>query len=191
MYYVIFHYKEGRQELGVKGAAYESDIINFIHDNYKEIDVHRIIEVKAEYRLALVVTEDHVKSVLEPEKETEPLVELGKKPEEILKENKKTLEELEAGEPSAISKIAEEIEEEIKEDELTPEQRTKKSLDDADELIEREKLRKEQKDKGWALCTECNSNRVAPWNKKKICSECQNKRKTDRPYSRSKEFSGL
>ena len=207
MYYVIYHYKEGRQDLAVKGAAHEGDIINFIHDNYKEIEVHRILEVKAEYRLGLVVTKDYVRSELEPEEETESLVPINKDldqailKEAILKENKEKLEEIETEEPSAMEEAAGDIEEETKKDEvpvegfaeegLTPEERTKKVLSEADLLIEREKQRQKQKKKGWKLCTKCNSNRVAPWNKKKTCSPCQSKRKTDRPYSRSKEFPGL
>ena len=63
--------------------------------------------------------------------------------------------------------------ESTEEEELTPEERTKVALDDADNLIEREKKRQKQKKKGWKLCTKCNKNRVAPWNKKQICSPCQ------------------
>jgi len=202
MYYVLFTYikKHGK---GWLPFSMESKVIEFLHESYEDIKVVKIIEVKAEHRLGLIVTEDYVKSTLEPEKiirddppvpfpeeETESLVELEKKPEEIMKENKKTLEELEDGEPSAMSKIGDDIEEEM-EEELTPEQKTKKAMEDANGLIEREKKREEQRKKGWKLCTKCNSNRVAPWNESKICSACQNERKTTRPYARKTEFSGL
>lgn len=189
MYYVLFHYIK---KTGKDWYCFltESKVIEFLHENYEDIEVDQIIEVKAEYRLGLIVTEDYAKSALEPEEETEPLVDLGRKPEEILKEKKSKLKEIEAEEPSAMEKIADEIEEEIKEDELTPEQRTQKSLDDADDVIERAKKREDQKKKGWELCIKCNRNRVAPWNKKKICSTCQNKRSTTRPYKRTKEFLG-
>lgn len=90
-------------------------------------------------------------------------------------------------EPSAMSKIGADIEEEIKEDELTDEEKTKRALDDADQLIEREKKREEQKKKGWKLCSKCNSNRISPANKKGICTPCQLKRKTDRPYGKRKK----
>jgi len=191
MYYVLFHFtkKTGK---GWLPFSIESKVIEFLHESYEDIKVIQIIEVKAEYRLGLVVTEDYIKSVLEPVEETESLVGLGTKPEEIIKENKEKLEEIEKEEPSAMETIADEIEGEIEEDKLTPEQRTKKALKDADDIIARERKREEQKKKGWELCTQCNSNRVAPHNKKGICSECQNKKKTDRPYSsRSKEFPGL
>lgn len=69
-------------------------------------------------------------------------------------------------------------------EELTGEERTKKSLADADQLIEREKKREEQRKKGWKLCSKCNSNRISPGNKKGICTPCQQERKTSRPYRR-------
>lgn len=184
MYYVLFHYKEGRQELGVQGFRYDSDVVNFLHEEHKEIEVHRIIEVAREYRLGLIVTDEYIKSVLEPEEETESLVPIeGTKVKLILQEKKKKVGELEAEEASP--------EEEQEEDNLTDEEKVEKQIDEADQLIEREKGRQEQKKKGWKLCTKCNSNRVAPWNKKKICSPCQSKRKTTRPYARHKEFKGL
>lgn len=191
MYYILFHYTEGLRAKDFYASRTEGGVIEFLHKNYKGIEVIHIIEVKAEYRLGIIVTEEYVKSSLQPEEESESLVELEKKPEEIIKENKKTLEELEAGEPSAMSKIADDIEEEIKEDELTDEEKVEEAIDEADRLIEREKLMQEQKKKGWKLCSKCNSNRVAPWNKKGICSPCQNERKTERPHTRSKEFAGL
>ena len=188
MYYVIYHYKEGRQDLAIKGAAYEADIINFIHDNYKEIGVHRILEVKAEYRLGLVVTKDYVRSELEPGEETESLVpvEVIDNAKAILREKKKKLKQLETEEPSAMEKIIDETEEEMTDDE-----KLDKQIDKADQLIEREEKREEQKKKGWKLCGECNSNRISPANKKGICTPCQKKRKTTRPYIRHKEFKGL
>ena len=190
MFYVLFHYikKTGKDWFP---CSIESKVIQFLRESYEDIKVDQIIEVKKGYRLGLVVTEEYIKSTLEPAEETESLVELVKKPEEIIKKNKKTLEELEAGEPSAMEKIGDDIEQEMKEDKLTDEEKTKKALDDADDLIVREKKREEQRKKGWKLCTECNSNRVAPWNEKGTCSRCQNKRKTNRPYTRNKEFSGL
>lgn len=189
MYYVLFHYTEGLRAKDFHACRSDADVIEFLHENYKGIEVTEIIEVKRGYRLGLIVTEDYVKSALEPEEETEPLVDLGRKPEEIIKENKKKLEEIETEEPSAMEKIADEIEEEIKEDKLTPEQRTKKALSDADDVIAREKKREEQKKKGWELCIKCNRNRVAPWNKKQICSPCQ-RPEGKRPYIRKKEFLG-
>ncbi|MCK4789791.1 MAG: hypothetical protein KAV87_38985 [Desulfobacteraceae bacterium] len=209
MYYVLFNFTKlpkGSRTKSFETFRSEDDVIEYLHENYRYIDVYRIIETARSYRLSLVVTEELVKSVLEPQEETESLVPInkekevapiaaaiiqGKNPKEILRQNKKTLEELEAGEPSAMSKIGEDIESEMKEGELTDDEKVEASIDEADQIIEREKQRQEQKKKGWKLCSECNSNRVAPWNKKQICSVCQNKKKTDRPYSRSKEFAGL
>lgn len=112
--------------------------------------------------------------------------------EEKIGETGEKMEEAEPGEPltgekSAMEKIGDDIEEEMKEDERTDEQKTKDALADADRLIEKEKLRQEQAKKGWPLCTVCNSNRTSPVNKKGICTECQLERKTDRPYKRRKK----
>jgi len=191
MYYVLFHYikKTGKDWLPF---SIESKVIQFLHESYEDIEVDQIIEVKMAYRLALTENDEYIKSTLEPEEERESLVPVGEeRDKEILEQNKKTLEELEMAEHSATSKIVEHIDEEMREEELKDEEKTEKVIDEADQVIEREKKRQEQKKKGWELCTECNSNRVAPWNKKGICSKCQNKRKPNRPYSRSKEFPGL
>lgn len=191
MYYVLFNYTEGLRAKDFVGCRSGDDVIAFLHNHYDNIEVDLIIEAKAEYRLDLVVTKDYVKSVLEPKEETESLVPVEEeRDKQILKRNKKTLEELEAGEPSAMSKIGDDIEKEM-EEELTDEEKVEKAIEEGDKVIEREKERQKQKKKGWLLCTKCNSNRVAPWNKSQICSPCQNERKTNRPYSRSKEFSGL
>ena len=87
-------------------------------------------------------------------------------------------------EPSAISRTGDIVEEAVEQAEMTPKEKTQKVLDDADRVIEREKKRREQAKKGWPLCTVCNSNRTSPANKKGICTLCQTKRKTDRPYVR-------
>ena len=187
MYYVLFDHIKSKKGRDFRIFNYEPEVIDFLHENYKVIEVYRIIETARSYRLGLVVTEELIKSVLEPEEETESLVPIDKDLDNaILREKKRKLKELETEEPSAMEKIIDETEEE-----LTDDKKVEKQIDEADQLIEREKKREKQKKKGWKLCTVCNSNRVAPWNKKKICSPCQNKKKTTRPYSRSKEFSGL
>ena len=192
MYYVLFTHTKVKKGTDFRAFKFEKEVIEFLHNSHEDIEVYRIIETARSYRLGLVVTEELIKSVLEPGEETESLVELERKPEEILKENKKALEELETEKPTAMEKIIDDTKEEMEKAKLTPEERTKKALSEADLLIAREKLRQEQKKKGWELCIKCNSNRVAPWNKKKICSPCQNEKKTNRPYSsRSKEFPGL
>ena len=206
MFYVLFTHTKVKKGKDFEKFRFEDEVIDFLHRTYEDIEIDTILETARSYRLGMVVTEELIKSGLEPEEETESLVPIerdkevapvaaaiiqGKNPKQILRENKKTLEELEAGEPSAMSKIGEDIEQEMKEGELTDDEKVEASIDEADQMIAREKQRQEQKKKGWKLCSECNSNRVVPWNKKQICSVCQNKKKTDRPYSRSKEFAGL
>lgn len=200
MYYVLFHYikKAGKNWIP---CSIEPKVIEFLHESYGEIFVDEIIEVKAKHRLGLVVTEDYVRSELEPEEEPESLVpiEVVDNAKAILREKKRKLKELETEGPSAMEKIIDETEEDVigaaaegfAEEGLTPEERTKKALSEAELLIEREKEREKQRKKGWKLCTVCNSNRVAPWNNKKICSTCQTKRSTTRPYKRREEAPGL
>jgi len=136
MYYVLFNYK-GEIGRGFERFRYESDVIKFIHEKYKEMEVERIIEVAKEYRLGLVVNEGFIKSVLEPvEKETKE-----EKEKEILQQNKKALEK-------------------------------------ADKALERGRKDLEGKKKEWELCSRCHVNKVAPWNKKGVCSPCQHLKKS-------------
>jgi hypothetical protein len=196
MYYVLFHYKKKRGKAWIP-CSIEAKVIEFLHESYEDIFVHEIIEVKAKHRLGLVVTEDYIKSELEPKEEAESLVPIDKDLDPvvlsnaILREKKRKLKELEAEEPSAMEKIIDDTEKEQEEDNLTDEEKVEKQIDEADQLIEREKKREKQRKKGWKLCTVCNSNRVTPWNKKKICSTCQTKRSTTRPYKRREEAPGL
>lgn len=160
MYYVLFNYTKGKKkhERSFETCRSEKEMIDLLHEHYKEIEVYRIIETARSYHLGLVVTEELIKSVLTPQEEDElGLKAAAEKVErrKIMKQNKEALERIE-GKP-----------------ELTDEEKTKTALDNADQLIEREKQRQEQKKKGWKLCSTCNSNRVAPWNKKGICSPCQ------------------
>ena len=68
--------------------------------------------------------------------------------------------------------IEEEPEKKLREEEVD-EEKAEKVIDDAGQLIEREKKRQEEKKKGWKLCEKCNSNRVAPSNKEGVCLSCQ------------------
>jgi len=189
MYYVLFNYTKDLKK-DFLACRSEQETIDFLHENYKKIRVYRIIETARSYHLGLVVTDEYVKSVLEPQEETESLVPIDEeKDKQILKENKKTLEELEAGEPSAMSKIADDIEEEQEEE--TAEEKLRKTLDRGDKAMAAAEKSLAEKNKDWKLCTQCNKRKIAPWNKKGICSLCQNERKTTRPYTRSKEFAGL
>lgn len=171
MYYVLFHWSKGKMERDFQKFRSEREAIDFLHEKYKEIEVYRIIESAKSYHLGLVVTEELIKSVLEPEEEDELRLKAAAEKVErrkIMKQNKEALEKIE------------------QKPELTDEEKTKTALDDADQLIEREKQRQEQKKKGWKLCTKCNSNRISPVNKKGICTPCQQERKTDRPYKKRK-----
>jgi len=57
-----------------------------------------------------------------------------------------------------------------------------------DAVLEAAETERENKNKSWELCSVCKVHHVAPWNKKKICSICQAKRKTTRPYKRKNTF---
>ena len=86
--------------------------------------------------------------------------------EEITKENKEALSELE--DPP----------------EQTGEEKDQETIDKADKLIKRETEKWKTIKKDWKKCSRCNRRPVAPWNKKGICSTCQTRKKTNRPYKR-------
>ena len=69
----------------------------------------------------------------------------------------------------------EEVEKERK---LTGAEKTKAALDKADRLIKDEKERMLASKKEWELCSRCHVNKVAPWNKKGVCSPCQHPTKS-------------
>lgn len=164
MYYVLFNYIEEPRERDFEQLGSEAAVINFLHEKYKEIDVCQIIEVSGKYRLGLIVTEDFIKSTLNPLKE-----------KEILRKNKKTLEELEAGEASAMSKIGADIEKE-KEEELTEEEirkKEKEALKKADGAIDAAKKELKDSRTAWLKCPVCKVRTMAPWNKTGKCSYCQ------------------
>lgn len=145
----------------------EAELINV--DNIKqslEAALERLEEANEKERKANLDMEESAKEAVEIEEEEV----FEKVPEEVEDE---LVEERE-------------VPEEVEEPEMTPEEKTKATLDDADRLIAREKKRQEQAKKGWKLCSECNSNRISPANKKGICTPCQTKRKTSRPYTKRK-----
>ena len=90
---------------------------------------------------------------------------------EILKKNKEALENIE--------------EKEEEEDPFeTDEEKEKRILKKADSLIKRETEKLKTPRKDWKKCPKCNRRPIAPWNTKGMCSTCQRKRKTNRPYKR-------
>lgn len=204
MYYVLFHYVGGRKERGFMRFTLESGVIKFLHDKYKKIEVEYIIETARSYHLGLIVTEELIKSVLEPE-EKKPADYLGSLPteeeqaaidEEAIREKKQhPLLKDRKEEPSAMSKIADDIEEEQKEEKQGSKITLPDDLTDA-EILKKNKAALARADKSlkaakeqigretWRACTECKKNKIAPWNKKGICAECQAKRKTNRPYTK-------
>jgi hypothetical protein len=106
-------------------------------------------------------------------------------------------------EPSAMEKIADQIEEEKKEDITDAEilKQNKKTLGKMDKvptlaatLSRGEKAiaaaQKEQNGtkKTWRICKRCDINRISPINRTGVCTPCQLKRKTNRPYKRKAKF---
>lgn len=59
------------------------------------------------------------------------------------------------------------------------EERTRKAIEKADQLIkiERKKLREGKKISG--ICYKCGINKLASWNKKGICTACQQYKKSN------------
>lgn len=184
MYYVLFTYSKGRKERDFRRFRFDDDVIQFLHENYEKIDIVQIIVAEKIYRLGLIETEDLIKSVLE---QTE---------EEAVNNLKKTLEtDLPSPEEkSAMSKIADDIEKEQKDDKnvsigpsagkgLSDEEimrKNKAALERADKVIEAAKKDKkvEKFDKSnWKDCPTCGVEKVAPWSKKGICSICQRSKK--------------
>ena len=100
------------------------------------------------------------------------LVEANEKEEAGIK-----LEEEIKEEPSAMEKIIEESEEDPQE--LTPdEEKAEVVLKKADRLIVAGKKAMKEEKKGWKKCPKCNRRPIAPWNKKGICSHCQQAKKS-------------
>lgn len=155
MYYVLFNYKKGERERDFRGCRAENDVISFLHEEDQKIDVCKIIEVSAEYRLGLIVTEQFIKSALAPGEE-----ELIKKikEKEVLRINKAALEDIE----------------EEEEEELTDEEKEKAALKRADKALAAAK--KDQR-ADWLKCPVCNIRPMAPWNKTGKCSYCQTYKK--------------
>ncbi len=99
-------------------------------------------------------------------------------------------------EPSAMEKIADDIEKEQKEEAVAgpiAEQglteaeilkKNKTALKHAENAMEAAKKEQNGSKKTWRICTKCNINRISPVNKSGICTACQLKRKTNRPYVR-------
>ncbi len=181
MYYVLFNYTTGKKEHDWKEIDSEREVIEFLHSSYHHIEVQEIFEVRASYRLGLIVTENYVKSTLEPDKE-KPADYLGdlKIPEEAIQEprdeKKHPLLKNRKEEPSAMEKIADDIDKE-KEEELTDEEKAQKALERGDKAIAAAK--KEMKDRKltWPTCPDCKVRPMAPWNTKGKCSVCQRKKK--------------
>lgn len=147
MYYVLFNYKKGERERDFRGLRSEEEVISFLHDEHEKIDVCKIIEVSKEYRLGLIVTEDFIKSPLDPLTD-----------EEILEENKEKLDKLE-------------------EEELTDEEKEKATLERADTAIDAAEKEQKDSRADWPKCPVCGIRPMAPWNKTGKCSYCQTYKK--------------
>lgn len=102
-------------------------------------------------------------------------------PEEAILE----VEEIEDPQELKESPGTGEIMEEVKPGEdLTDEDKDKATLEKADKLIKRETEKWKTIKKDWKKCPKCNRRPVAPWNRKGICSTCQTRKKTNRPYKK-------
>lgn len=226
MFYVLFTYSKGQRERDFRGFRSEDELIDFLHLEYERIDIVQIISVEKSYRLGLIETPEVIKSVLiQTEKEAteslkktletdlpspeerealkipdEAILEPGEKDDRSSKKHPYLKDRKE--EPSAMEKIADDIEKEMTEEEII--KKNKKALKKADESIAAAKkdLAKSEKfipkpaekpekktqmgriiDKtDWPMCPDCNRRKMAPWNDAGRCSHCQQyKKKPKKP----------
>lgn len=211
MFYVLFTYSKGHKEKDFRKFRSEEDLIDFLHKKYEEIDIVQILAANKIFRLGLVETEEFIKSELVLDDDKDPFPE-GKTEEDIDKETELTESEKESKflrsrrhaslknkkeEPSAMSKIADDIEKEMTEEEII--KKNKEALNRADnaivaaekdlekttgfipkpvvESIKRSYRKRESDKTDWPTCPECGKNKMAPWNKSDRCSECQQYKK--------------
>jgi hypothetical protein len=195
MYYVLFTWVKGKKERDFQGFRTKPELIEFLGKNFEKIIVWNIHEAATEYRFGLIEKESKPEEeggafLNDPTPESDeekPADYLGSprpkgKQHPLLKDRKE--------EPSAMKKIADDIEVEQKED-LTDEEILKKNkaaLKHAEKAMEAAKKEQKGSKSTWRICTKCNINRISPMNKSGICTACQLKRKTDRPYKRRAKF---
>lgn len=204
MYYVLFTWVKEKKERDFQGFRIKPELIDFLGKNFEKIVVWNIHKATTEYRFGLVEKESKLEEeggafLNDPTVESDeekPADYLGSLPlaeqkaaveEEAIRESKqhpylKNRKE----EPSAMEKIADQIEEEKKEDLTDAEilKKNKAALKRAEISMEAAKKEQNGSKETWRICSKCNKNRISPVNKKGICTPCQLKRKTNRPYKR-------
>ena len=225
MFYVLFTYSKGRKERDFRKFRSEDDLINFLHENYESIDIVQILGAERIYKLGLIETEELAKSALfekkietdlpDPEKKSfmeeiidetekkealkipdEAILEPGEKDDRSSKKHPFLKDRKE--EPSAMEKIADDIEEEMTDEEIIKKNKellkkadgamaaaekdlaktnTKLIINPAEKPEKRHYTQNEDRKKDWATCPECKKNPMAPWNTSGRCSECQQYKK--------------
>jgi hypothetical protein len=206
MYYVLFTWVKGTRERDFIGFRTKPELIDFLGKNFEKIIVWNIHEAATEYRFGLVEKESEPEEeggafLNQPDADEEkPADYLGSSPPaeskaaveaEAERESKKhPLLKDRKEEPSAMEKIADKIDEEKKEDLTEAEilKKNKQALKRAEVSMEAAKKEQNGSKETWRICSKCNKNRISPVNKKGICTPCQLKRKTDRPYKRRAKF---
>jgi hypothetical protein len=206
MYYVLFTWIKGRKERDFQGFRTKPELIEFLGKNFEKIIVWNIHKAETEYRFGLVEKEPEPEEeggafLNQPDEDEEkPADYLGSSPPaeakaaveaEAERESKKhPLLKDRKEEPSAMEKIADKIDEEKKEDLTEAEilKKNKAALKHAEVAMGAAKKEQNGSKKTWRICSKCNINRISPMNKKGICTPCQLKRKTDRPYKRRAKF---
>lgn len=184
MYYVLFTYSKGQKERDFRGFRSDDDVIKFIHENYEKIDIVQIIAAEKSFRLALVETEELIKSELISQDIETDLPDPEKKStmEKIIEETEETPEEMTEKEiikknKAALKKADDVIATAKKDLEKKPERLIINPAEKPTKESSRGYSKKELDKTGWPTCPECLKNRMAPWNKSGRCSECQQYKK--------------
>lgn len=144
MFYALFRYKTTDHELkDYREFPTEEEITEFLAKHWNEIAIDKLIEVLAELKFGLSVIGVGVTS--------------------------REMEFVDTSEEAEASKVEEEN---LSDAEII--KQNKEALDHADKAIAAAADdMKDDKKKDWKICSKCKVNKVAPWNKKKICSKCQ------------------
>ncbi len=201
MYYVLFTWIKGKKERDFQGFKTKAELRDFLGKNFEKIMIWNIHKAATNYRFGLVEIEN------EPEEEepapggtvmckTKIITAQDLTNDEIRKQKKHPILKDRKEEPSAMEKIADDIEKEKKED-LTEDEiiaANKKALEKTgkaptveqtlkrgEKAIKAAELEQSRK-KDWPKCPECKGP-MAPWNKTGKCATCSHP-KGKRPYKR-------
>ena len=118
MFYLLFTYSKGQREKDFLRFRSEDDVIEFLHKNYERIDIVQIISANKSFRLGLIETESLIKSeLIEEDADPVPFPD-SEKESEFLRSRRHASLKNKKEEPSAMSKIADDIEKEMTEDDI-------------------------------------------------------------------------